>query len=338
MRCRCRGPRSACPTVRGVAAASERAAAAAGAGDRGPAAGAWRGPGCRRGERGQRDHGAQGRRSSWSPARIRCRSGERAGRAVDEGAPRSRIRSWPLRCWGWWSRMSGAIRCRRCGGRPSRCGTWPSELARQGHPVSAPTVGRLLRENGFSLQGTAKTLEGAQHPDRDAQFRYINEQVKAHQAAGEPVISVDAKKKEQLGQLPAAGREWRPKGDPVQVEDHSFFTAGPDVALAIPYGIYDLTADAGWVNVGVDHDTSAFAVASIRRWWQARGASRLSRRAPAADHRGRGRLQQLPLPALEGRAGGVRRRDRPGRSPSATSRPARASGTRSSTGCSPRSP
>jgi transposase len=147
------------------------------------------------------------------------------------------------------------------------------ELARQGHPVSAPTVGRLLRENGFSLQGTAKTLEGVQHPDRDAQFTYINEQVKAHQAAGEPVISVDAKKKEQLGQLPAAGREWRPKGDPVQVEDHSFFTAGPEVELAVPYGVYDLTADAGWVNVGVDHDTSAFAVASIRRWWQARGAT-----------------------------------------------------------------
>jgi transposase len=145
------------------------------------------------------------------------------------------------------------------------------ELTRQGHPVSAPTVGRLLRENGFSLQGTAKTLEGEQHPDRDAQFGYINEQVKAYQAAGEPVISVDAKKKEQLGQLPAAGREWRPKGDPVRVEDHSFFT-GPDLPMAVPYGVYDLTADSGWVNVGVDHDTSAFAIASIRRWWQARGA------------------------------------------------------------------
>ena len=146
------------------------------------------------------------------------------------------------------------------------------ELSRQGHPVSAPTVGRLLRENGFSLQGTAKTLEGEQHPDRDAQFRYINEQVKAHQDAGEPVVSVDAKKKEQLGQLPAAGREWRPKSDPVRVDDHSFFTAGRDTEQAIPYGVYDLTADSGWVNVGVDHDTSAFVVASIRRWWAACGA------------------------------------------------------------------
>jgi transposase len=145
------------------------------------------------------------------------------------------------------------------------------ELTRQGHPVSAPTVGKLLRDNGFSLQGNAKTLEGEQHPDRDAQFRYINEQVKDHQEAGEPVISVDTKKKEQLGRLPNPGREWRPKGDPVQVEDHSFFFTGPNVDQAIPYGIYDIAADTGWVNVGVDHDTSAFAVASIRRWWQARG-------------------------------------------------------------------
>ena len=184
------------------------------------------------------------------------------------------------------------------------------QLARQGHPVSAPTVGRLLRDNGFSLQGTAKTLEGAQHPDRDAQFHYINEQVKAHQDAGEPVISVDAKKKEQLGQLPAAGREWRPKGDPVQVEDHSFFTAGPEVGLAVPYGVYDLTADAGWVNVGVDHDTSAFAVASIRRWWQARGvvdypgASRLLITADAGGSNSyRYRLWKAELAALAAETG-----------------------------------
>ncbi|TMR87953.1 ISAzo13 family transposase [Nonomuraea basaltis] len=145
------------------------------------------------------------------------------------------------------------------------------ELARQGHSVSAPTVGRLLKGQGFSLQANTKTLEGKQHPDRDAQFGYVNEQVKEHQTAGQPVISVDTKKKEQLGQLPNAGRQWRPKGDPVQVEDHSFFFTGPDVPHAIPYGIYDLAADRGWVNVGVDHDTSAFAVASIRRWWHARG-------------------------------------------------------------------
>jgi hypothetical protein len=146
------------------------------------------------------------------------------------------------------------------------------ELSRSGHPVSAPTVGRLLKANGFSLQSTSKTLEGVQHPDRDAQFRYINEQVKSQQADGQPVISVDTKKKEHLGQLPAAGREWRPKGNPIAVEDHSFFATGPDVPLAVPYGIYDIAADAGWVNVGVDHDTSAFAVASIRRWWRGAGS------------------------------------------------------------------
>jgi hypothetical protein len=146
-----------------------------------------------------------------------------------------------------------------------------TELTRQGHPVSAPTVGRLLRGAGFSLQANAKTLEGAQHPDRDAQFRYINEQVKDHQADGQPVISVDTKKREQLGRLPMAGRQWRPKGEPVQVEDHSFFFTGPEVEQAIPYGIYDITRDSGWVNVGTDHDTSVFAVESIRRWWQARG-------------------------------------------------------------------
>ena len=95
------------------------------------------------------------------------------------------------------------------------------ELTRQGHPVSAPTVGRLLKSAGFSLQANAKTLEGAQHPDRDAQFRYVNEQVKDHQAAGEPVISVDTKKREQLGRLPMTGREWRPRGEPVEVEDHA---------------------------------------------------------------------------------------------------------------------
>jgi hypothetical protein len=132
-------------------------------------------------------------------------------------------------------------------------------------------VGRLLRVAGFSLQANAKTLEGAQHPDRDAQFRYINEQVKDHQAGGEPVISVDTKKREQLGRLPMAGREWRPKGRPVEVEDHSFFFTGPEVEQAIPYGIYDITRDSGWVNVGTDHDTSVFAVESIRRWWRARG-------------------------------------------------------------------
>src|SRR5262249_54426494 len=162
-----------------------------------------------------------------------------------------------------------------------------TELARQGHPASAPTVGRLLRAAGFSLQANAKTLEGAQHRDRDAQFRYINEQVKDHQAGGAPVISVDTKKREQLGRLPMAGREWRPKGEPVEVEDHSFFFTGPAVEQAIPYGIYDITRDTGWVNVGTDHDTSVFAVESIRRWWRARSPD---------GHPGAGRLLVPPEP------------------------------------------
>jgi transposase len=113
-------------------------------------------------------------------------------------------------------------------------------LTEQGHGISAPVVGKLLKENGFSLQASTKTLEGKQHPDRDAQFQYLNEQVKDHQADGQPVISIDAKKKEQLGQLPNAGRQWRPQGEPVQVEDHSFYFIGPEVEVAIPFGIYDL--------------------------------------------------------------------------------------------------
>jgi DDE family transposase len=145
------------------------------------------------------------------------------------------------------------------------------ELTRQGWPISADTVAHLLRVEGFSLQGNAKTLEGKQHPDRDAQFRYLNEQVKEHQAAEDPVISVDAKKKELVGPYKNGGREWQPMGEPVQVNTHDFLDR--ETGKAIPYGIYDVTADTGWVNVGCDHDTAAFAVASIRRWWQSRGTS-----------------------------------------------------------------
>jgi Rhodopirellula transposase DDE domain len=143
------------------------------------------------------------------------------------------------------------------------------ELGRQGHQVSADTVHKLLRAQGFSLQANAKTIEGKQHPDRDGQFRYINEQARAHLASGDPVISVDAKKKEQVGQYASPGRAWRPAGDPVRVRDHDF--PGPGDGKVIPYGIYDLAADAGWVNVGTDHDTAAFAIESIRRWWHGRG-------------------------------------------------------------------
>jgi len=148
--------------------------------------------------------------------------------------------------------------------------TLAGALTRQGHPVSAETVDRLLHQQGFSLQANAKTIEGRQHPDRDGQFRYINEQARAHRDAGDPVISVDAKKKEQAGQYASPGRTWRPKGDPVRVRDHDFPDDG--TRKAIPYGIYDLAANTGWVNVGTDHDTAAFAVESIRRWWKDRGS------------------------------------------------------------------
>jgi len=144
-----------------------------------------------------------------------------------------------------------------------------AELTAQGHKVSADTVGGLLRAEGFSLQANAKTVEGKQHPDRDAQFRYINEQVKAHQGTTDPVISVDAKKKELVGEFRNAGRQWRPKGQPAATLVHDF----PEDAAgrAVPYGVYDVTANAGWVSVGTDHDTAAFAVESVRRWWKAAG-------------------------------------------------------------------
>ncbi|WNV83888.1 ISAzo13 family transposase [Umezawaea sp. Da 62-37] len=146
-----------------------------------------------------------------------------------------------------------------------------AELTARGHRISADTVADLLREEGFSLQSNVKTLEGKQNPDRDAQFRYLNEQVKDHQATGEPVVSVDTKKKELVGQYANAGREWRPGGDPVEVDTHDF--PNKTLGKAVPYGIYDLATNTGWVNVGTDHDTAAFAVESIRRWWKSTGRS-----------------------------------------------------------------
>jgi transposase len=146
------------------------------------------------------------------------------------------------------------------------------ELSAAGHRVGADTVARLLREQGFSLQANTKTIEGSQHPDRDAQFSYLNDQADEHLAAGDPVISVDTKKKELVGPYKNGGTEWRPAGDPEQVKVHDFID--PALGKANPYGVYDLGADAGWVSVGTDHDTAAFAVATIRRWWNSAGAAR----------------------------------------------------------------
>ncbi|GHE67040.1 hypothetical protein GCM10018771_56240 [Streptomyces cellulosae] len=168
----------------------------------------------------------------------------------------------------------------------------------------------MVHTTSYSVVHSDEYADSSQHPDRDAQFRYLNGQIKQHQAAGEPVISVDTKKREQIGRLPMAGREWRPKGDPVQVEDHHFFFSGPDVEQAIPYGIYDIARNTGWVNVGVDHDTATFAVESIRRWWKTRGqtdypaATRLLITADAGGSNGyRYRVWKSELAALAAETG-----------------------------------
>ena len=146
--------------------------------------------------------------------------------------------------------------------------TLADELCAQGHSVAPRTVAKLLHESGYSLQATRKTREGRDHPDRDAQFRYLSGQINAHLGSGDPVVSVDTKKKELVGRYKNAGREWQPTGQPEQVEVYDFIG---EAGKAIPYGVYDVAANAAWVSVGRDHDTAAFAVATLRRWWQAMG-------------------------------------------------------------------
>jgi len=147
-----------------------------------------------------------------------------------------------------------------------------SELTAQGHPVSARTVARLLKSSGYSLQGNRKTKEGTSHPDQDAQFNHINETVRDFQQRAQPVISVDTKKKELVGEYKNGGREWRPKGQPEEVLVHDFLDK--KLGKAIPYGIYDLTENEGWVSVGIDHDTAQFAAEAIGRWWRKMGVQR----------------------------------------------------------------
>ena len=144
-----------------------------------------------------------------------------------------------------------------------------NELKKTGHKTSHRMVADLLREMGYSLQANRKTLEGSAHPDRNAQFEYIYEKVKEFQFCGQPVISVDTKKKELVGDFKNGGRELRPKGDPAKVRVHDFEIR--ELGKVAPYGVYDQTHNAGWVNVGTDHDTAAFAVESIRRWWVTMG-------------------------------------------------------------------
>jgi hypothetical protein len=144
-----------------------------------------------------------------------------------------------------------------------------AELRAQGRPVSERSVNRLLHASGYSLQSNRKTIEGGDHPDRDAQFQHINRRVEAFQKQGQPVVSVDAKKKELVGRFRNGGLEWQPSGEPEKVKVYDFIDK--DLGRAIPYGVYDQTANAGWVGVGVDHDTAEFAVETLRRWWRNMG-------------------------------------------------------------------
>ena len=158
------------------------------------------------------------------------------------------------------------------------------ELRRLGHAVSHRVVADLLHDLGYSLQANRKTLEGKSHPDRDAQFAYINTKVLAALQASEPVISVDAKKKELVGDFKNAGREWHLVGHAVPVRVYDFII--PALGRVTPYGVYDMARNAGWINVGTDHDTAAFAVESIRRWWESMGKPAIPAGPHLADHGG----------------------------------------------------
>jgi hypothetical protein len=149
------------------------------------------------------------------------------------------------------------------------------ELTRQHHPISTNSVAMLLRQAGYSLQANRKTREGASHPDRDAQFEHINASVRRFHDRGQPAISVDTKKKELVGDFKNAGREWRPHGEPEEVRVHDFMDK--KLGKAIPYGVYDILNNQGWVSVGIDHDTAQFAANSIRRWWKQMGRRRFPR-------------------------------------------------------------
>lgn len=145
------------------------------------------------------------------------------------------------------------------------------ELQSQGHTISHVSVGVLLKEMGYGLQGNRKTLEGKSHPDRNAQFEFINQKADAALLAGQPVISVDTKKKELVGQFKNGGKEWRPEGDPEEVNVYDF--VDKELGRANPYGVYDLASNSAWVSVGTDHDTASFAVSTIQRWWNTMGKS-----------------------------------------------------------------
>ena len=197
-------------------------------------------------------------------------------------------------------------------GDPERPLKWVSKshaklataLQAMGHKVSPQTVRRLLQQIGYSRQGNAKAEEGRQHPDRDAQFEHINARVVEFQAAQQPVISVDTKKKELIGNFKNAGSDYRPKGSPQRVNVHDF--EDKTLGKAIPYGVYDLTDNSGWVSVGVTHDTAQFAVNAIRCWLAKMGRARYPARAPSHDHRRLRRLQRRTRAIVEDRVAEAR--------------------------------
>jgi Rhodopirellula transposase DDE domain len=186
------------------------------------------------------------------------------------------------------------------------------ELQKQKHPVTDRTVASLLKQSGYSLQSNRKTKEGSSHPDRNAQFESINRQALACQRRCQPVVSVDTKKKELVGEFKNAGKEWQPQGKPEPVKVHDFPVKG--LGKAIPYGVYDLAGNEGWVSVGIDHDTAQFAAASIGRWWREMGAARYPRATElmitadgGGSHGSRNRLWKVALQGLANDTGLVLR-------------------------------
>jgi len=198
-----------------------------------------------------------------SPARVRHRGGGRKPLSLHDPHLLHALetlvdpvtRGDPMSLLGWTCKSAAQL---------------AAALRAQGHPVSERTVNRRLHDLGYSLQANRKTLEGSAHPDRDAQFQYINRRAKAFQKQGQPVVSVDTKKKELVGQFRNGGREWSPQGQPEEVEVHDF--PSKTLGKVIPYGVYDEATNTGWVSVGVDHDTAEFAVETVRRWWRHMGS------------------------------------------------------------------
>jgi hypothetical protein len=251
----------------------------------------------------------QGVRDLSGAARLRSAS---SGRVRNPGGGRKRVEDGDPALLRWLKEIVEETTA----GDPMSPLKWTSkstrtialELTRSGHPVSSVTVGRCLEDLGYTLQANVKTREGAQHPDRDAQFRYLNRQVKSFRRDGSPVISVDTKKKELVGAFKNAGRRWLPPGKADEVSVHDFPHLGE--GKAIPYGAYDIARDRAVVNVGVTHDTAEFAVESIRRWWRLdgkrhyRGAARLLICADSGGSNGnRQRAWKLHLQSLSDETG-----------------------------------